>query len=66
MIRQMINDLSDYHHTKDELMAEAVKTRLEDSYNTYVKELDNSVTFLKQRHELSILKRLNTYDKSIR
>lgn len=59
MILDMIEELSHYHRTKDEIMQQAVVTRLNASYESYVHELNNSLEFLKKRNELSLLKRIN-------
>ena len=51
--------LQGYKHSKEELMLRYVSERLNKSYETYQKELSQGLSFLEQKHEKSLLKRLN-------
>ena len=63
IVTSMISELQEYKRTKQDLMQTYVTDRLDKSFNQYSKELQQSILFLKQRHEKSLLKRLNKLDK---
>ena len=60
----MLHELENYKHSKEELMALYVSERLSKSFDMYDKELRYSIDFLKQKHEKSLLKRINKLDKT--
>ena len=62
LIQNMIYELQDYKHDKSVLMQNYISDRLNSSFNTYSKELQQSILFLTQKHEKSLLKRLNKID----
>ena len=63
----MLKELSEYKgHTKDYLWAKYVRERLDDSYNSYIGELESSGGYLGRRNELNLTRKMNTYDKQTR
>lgn len=62
LIQNMISELQDYKHDKSVLMQTYISDRLNSSFDTYSKELQQSILFLTQKHEKSLLKRLNKID----
>lgn len=63
MKQQLTNMLNEIHDipqkTRMDLWKDCITARLEESYNVYQHELDNSLEYLKQRNETTILKKLN-------
>lgn len=59
-LTNMINEIHDIpQKTRIDLWKDCITARLEESYNVYQHELDNSLEYLKQRNETTILKKLN-------
>ncbi len=63
MKQQLKNMIEELHNipqkTKMDLWQDCITARLDESYNVYQHELDNSLEYLKQRKETTILKKLN-------
>ena len=63
MKQQLINMINEIHEipqkTMMDLWKDCITERLDESYNVYQHELDNSLEYLKQRNEITILKKLN-------
>ena len=60
MINSMIDDLQRYKNLKkDDIMLQAVRLRLDESYKNYDHELNNILLYLKQKESLNVLKKLN-------
>lgn len=63
MKQQLTNMISEIHEipqkTRMDLWRDCITARLEESYNVYQHELDNSLEYLKQRKETTVLKKLN-------
>lgn len=63
MKTQLKNMIEEIHNipqkTKTDLWQDCITSRLEESYNVYQHELDNSLEYLKQRKETVVLKKLN-------
>ena len=56
----MLDLLSQYKHDRSTLMQTYIIERLELSYNTYDKELQQSIDFLTTKHEKSLVKRMKS------
>ena len=63
MKQQLINMINEIHDipqkTMMDLWKDCITERLDESYNVYQHELDNSLEYLKQRNEITVLKKLN-------
>lgn len=63
MKQQLINMINEIHEipqkTMMDLWRDCITERLDESYNVYQHELDNSLEYLKQRNEITVLKKLN-------
>ena len=63
MKQQLINMINEIHDipqkTMMDLWKDCITERLDESYNVYQNELDNSLEYLKQRNEITVLKKLN-------
>lgn len=63
MKQQLKNMIEELHNTsqktKMDLWKDCITARLDESYNVYQHELDNSLEYLKQRNETTVLKKLN-------
>lgn len=63
MKQQLINMINEIHEipqkTMMDLWKDCITERLDESYNVYQHELDNSLEYLKQRNEITVLKKLN-------
>ena len=63
MKQQLINMINEIHEipqkTMMDLWKDCITERLDESYNVYQHELDNSLQYLKQRNEITVLKKLN-------
>ena len=63
MKQQLINMINEIHEipqkTMMDLWKDCITERLNESYNVYQHELDNSLEYLKQRNEITVLKKLN-------
>ena len=63
MKQQLINMINEIHEipqkTMIDLWKDCITERLDESYNVYQHELDNSLEYLKQRNETTVLKKLN-------
>ena len=63
MKQQLINMINEIHEipqkTIMDLWKDCITERLDESYNVYQHELDNSLEYLKQRNEITVLKKLN-------
>lgn len=63
MKQQLINMINEIHEipqkTMTDLWKDCITERLDESYNVYQHELDNSLEYLKQRNEITVLKKLN-------
>lgn len=63
MKQQLKNMIEELHNTpqktKMDLWRDCITARLDESYNVYQHELDNSLEYLKQRKETTVLKKLN-------
>lgn len=59
-LKNMIEELHSLpQKTINDLWQDCITSRLEESYNVYQQELDNSLEYLKQRKETTVLKKLN-------
>ena len=58
-----IEELQKYKTPKEELLIIRIQERLNSSYDSYEKELQNSIAYLTRRNELNILKKLNRMNK---
>lgn len=59
-LKNIIDELHDMpQKTRNDLWQDCITSRLEESYNVYQHELDNSLEYLKQRKETTVLKKLN-------
>jgi hypothetical protein len=64
ILLSMLNDLSLYKgKSRDELLYKYIKDRLDKSYQSYIKELNTSTSYLERRREHRVLKKMNIYDK---
>ena len=63
MKQQLINMINEIHEipqkTMMDLWKDCITERLDESYNVHQHELDNSLEYLKQRNEITVLKKLN-------
>ena len=50
--------LAQHHRTSAQVMADAVEERLAKSLTTYEKELDDGVTYVANKSEINVLKKL--------
>jgi hypothetical protein len=57
---RMLNNLQNYKRDKNTLMQHYVTERLDESFNQYDKELQQSLQFLTRKHEKSLIKRMKT------
>lgn len=57
-ILSMIETLQSYRREKSNLMFDYVSQRLDKSFEVYAHELTQSIIFLTNKHEKSLLKRL--------
>lgn len=58
VLKELILTLQEYKHDKKTLLEKRIQDRLDKSFNTYNKELQQSILFLTRKHEKSIMKRL--------
>lgn len=58
----MLQDLQNYKRDKQTLMPKYIEERLNKSFSVYDKELQQSIQFLTQKHEKSIIKRMKKLD----
>ena len=58
VLKEMLVTIQDYKHDKRTLLETRIQERLDRSFNTYNKELQQSILFLTRKHEKSIMKRL--------
>jgi N-formylglutamate amidohydrolase len=58
----MLHELQEYKRDRESLMSKYVAERLNKSFQTYDKELQQSIQFLTQKHEKSIIKRIKKLD----
>lgn len=57
---KMISELQNYKgHTKEELMLKMVNERLNQSFEVYNKELEQSLRYLSKKNELRMMRKLN-------
>lgn len=63
MANNLLNTLSMYKRNKEDLMTMYVSERLTKSFNTYDKELQQSIEFLTRKNEKSLLKRIKKIDE---
>lgn len=57
---KMISELQNYKgHTKEELMLKMVNERLNQSFEVYNKELEQSLRYLAKKNELRMMRKLN-------
>lgn len=56
----MLSDLQQYkNHSKDELFLKYINERLDKSFKTYEKELQDGLEYLERRNELNVAKKIN-------
>lgn len=55
----ILSELQQRHRSRHVIMEQAVKDRLNNSLVSYVKSLDDSVTYLSARDDINMLKRLS-------
>lgn len=58
VLKEMLTTLQDYKHDRKTLLETRIQERLDKSFSTYNKELQQSILFLTRKHEKSIMKRL--------
>ena len=59
-VLKMISELQNYKgHTKEELMLKMVNERLNQSFEVYNKELEQSLRYLSKKNELRMMRKLN-------
>lgn len=64
VLYSILNDLSLYKDgDKSEILKRRVQERLEKSYQIYYQEVEQSINFLKFKHEKSLIKRMNKMDE---
>ena len=61
-LNYILSELSQYKRDKEYLMQYYVSKRLDKSFDSYNKELQQSVDFLTKKHEKSLIKRMNKSD----
>lgn len=61
-LEQILIDLHNHKHKKEELLIYYINKRLTESLESYYSELSSSVKFLNDKEELRVLKKLNKYD----
>lgn len=64
-IKSMIEDIEKHvgkSHT--EIFTESVRTRLDESFKSYEHELKNSLNYLEQRNNISVLRKMNRMNKT--
>lgn len=61
----MLQELQEYKRDKSVLMPKYVEERLNKSFQTYDKELQQSIQFLTRKHEKSIIKRMKKLDDKL-
>lgn len=61
----MLETLQEYKRDKTTLMPEYIETRLNKSFQQYDKEIKQSLLFLTQKHEKSIMKRITKIDAKL-
>lgn len=60
MLLRMLSDLQCHKgHSREELMATMVNDRLNKSFESYNKELEQSLTYLAKKNELRMIRKLN-------
>lgn len=57
--KKLQEELSHYHTSKELLIAEKIKERLDASFNSYEKGLDDSLGYLIRRNGVRVLKKIN-------
>ena len=55
--------LQDYKTSKEDLLYETVKVRLNKSFKSYEEELDKSLQYLSRREEIKLAKKINRMSK---
>jgi len=55
---KLLNELSNYHRSKNELVVFYVKERLDKSFNSYYNQITNSYNYVSKNNELQILKKM--------
>ena len=60
MIVNMLKDLQSHKgHTREELMLQNVSSRLNQSFEVYNKEIEQSMKYLAKKNELRMIRKLN-------
>lgn len=55
----LLNELSQYHRTREVILEEALNKRLDTSLQSYIESINYSLTYLSNRKPINVLKRLN-------
>lgn len=61
LLENMLDEMSKFHRSKDELMSLYVSKRLEKSLQTYYEDLSESVSYLDAKNSMKVLKGLNRW-----
>ena len=58
--RTALKELSQHKNTdREDLLLQHINARLTKSFDTYQKEIDTSIEYLKRRNELSVVRKMN-------
>ena len=61
-LQEALDDMKVHHRNKNVLLYNYINDRLNKSLKTYYEELTDSVSYLNNKDELKIMKRLNNYE----
>lgn len=59
----ILNDLQQHKRSKDEFMKDVVNNRLEDSFNSYYKELNNASEYIYRRNVDTVVRKIKNDNK---
>lgn len=57
-LQSIKDELKDYHKNKSDLVLYYISERLNQSFNTYVGELKDSLNFIETKNDLEVLRNL--------
>ena len=56
---QILEDISNHKHSRQELLLSQIQQRLDDSLKAYQHSIDDSYNYLSTKDELNVMKKLN-------
>ena len=56
---QILEDISNHKHSRQELLLLQIQQRLDDALKAYQRSIDDSYNYLSKKDELNVMKKLN-------